>query len=76
MMTHHSAKKEETTYHYDHRGWTSENYGELDVFQHGFSHFSASLKERLDGPGAKPVRSDLRASCARQVSYHWVTYRV
>jgi len=37
---------------YTHVRWSEMSYGELDVFQH---RFSASLKERLDSPGAIPV---------------------
>ena len=38
---------------YTHVPWLDMNYRELEVFQHGFS---ASLKKRLDSPGAIPVR--------------------
>jgi hypothetical protein len=37
---------------YTHVWWSEMSYGELDVFQQGFS---ASLSERLDSPGAIPV---------------------
>ena len=43
---------------YTYMPWSEMSYGELDVFQLGFS---ASLKERLDSAGAIPV-----SGCGRE----------